>query len=531
MTNNYLSTVIGLTLLLSGFACASAQKAIASCSSETRALLQVSAPETTAQRLSLESTAPMISTRAAAPSKAPEGDWKSLGEGEYFEDIMTLYSNVAKGTHWAVEIEQSETDPGWYRFLPYANPENTLSKLLGKTDTETYFYLNATNPSKVYMENATAFGRYQITNFVPENNWPASTYQRYGTLENGIISFVYGAFGLYTSYGWEVTNAEPGFKLCLPGAQVYDYSLTASAPFCAEDNELTVKLTCGKHIAKIKALTAEGYFDAVDENVLIAAQYGDESESLKKLTVKPEKNTIYTLIIAAFNADDEIVASAGIHYFGVYDESSSWKKMGICEFTDGIYSGAYEDIDSETLKIEISSHADKPNYFRVTDPYLYHSTLRDVSLFHLDHYHYIYINATRPDRAYIEASPVGVKTQFGEGAVFSLGGIYTGTQYEDELFNTGFYGYFDQEKGTITFGSNSLLLAESAYNDGEFMQVPGTTIFALPGYTGVEKVEIEYADDADVLFFNLQGQPVRRPSSGQMVIERRGSSARLIIAE
>lgn len=530
MTNNYsfVSHLAMVAMFASAIYCPiSAQTKFAPCSDELRAMLQQSAPQTVAE--TFPAADPLTSSRHAAPVKAPEGDWKSLGEGVYFEDIMTYYSNVEKGTHWTVEVEESTDEPGWYRFKPYANPDNTLTKMNGQTDTETYFYLNATDPSKVYMENATVFNRYQITNFVPENNWPASSYTRYGTLEGGKIQFVYGAFGLYTSYGWMVSNAESGFKLYLPGTSIYDYSFEASAPFCVEDNQVKVTMKCGEHIAKVKVMYADGFFSATDENIAVVEQYGTETESLKSVTLTPEKNSIYTAILVALNAEGETVAATEVNFFGVYDESSKWQTMGKGVFYENLYGSAYEDVDPEELTVTFARSIDNPNRFRITDAYDTHSVLKTITLYHDDHHHYIYIDATRPDHAFIEASPLGVETQFGEGAVNSVAAAYNGTDYEDKVFENGYYGNFDTETGKITFPANSLFIAESKYENGQFMPIPGEVWFILPGYTAIESVEIESESCSPATYYNIMGQPIPAPLPGQIAICRDGKSARLII--
>lgn len=107
--------------------------------------------------------------RKAAPAKAPEAtDWTSIGEGTYLEDFMTIYSDVDANQMWKITVETSASNPGWYRFQPYAS--GPVAELLESSDN-TYMYINATDPQKVIAEEFTAFGSWLISQMVAENEW------------------------------------------------------------------------------------------------------------------------------------------------------------------------------------------------------------------------------------------------------------------------------------------------------------------------------------------------------------------------
>ena len=54
--------------------------------------------------------------------------WTSIGTGEWYEGLLTIFSDIDEGQHWSVEIEECDQKPGVYRMKPYAvagNPTAT----------------------------------------------------------------------------------------------------------------------------------------------------------------------------------------------------------------------------------------------------------------------------------------------------------------------------------------------------------------------------------------------------------------------
>lgn len=117
---------------------------------------------------------------------APEGTWKAIGQGQWHEDLLTVYDPALAHSQWTVPVEQSDADPAWYRVAPYA-VESEATSTLDTTDN-TYIYINTTDPSKVYIEDFTLCdGKYEFTQLVPECGWRA--HDRYATLAEGIITW------------------------------------------------------------------------------------------------------------------------------------------------------------------------------------------------------------------------------------------------------------------------------------------------------------------------------------------------------
>lgn len=153
---------------------------------------------------------------------SPEGEWKNIGQGVWHEDLFTLFDAALVHSSWKVDVEQSETDPLWYRVAPYA-VESPVTEKLGKTDN-TWLYINTTDPEKVYVEDFKLFdNEYEFEQLVPECGYKA--HDRYAKLANNIIAWPrisirahvpsQGLYDMNTCLNTELA-------LVLPGTEVAD---------------------------------------------------------------------------------------------------------------------------------------------------------------------------------------------------------------------------------------------------------------------------------------------------------------------
>ena len=461
-------------------------------------------------------------------AKAPAGTWKSLGKGTYSEDLLTLFSDIAEGQRWEVEIEQNETEAGWYRLLPYAS--GPVAEQLEAADTENYLYINATDPAKVYAEDFTPFGLFPVSHLVTENEWQG--YEEYGTLQDGVISFPANSFALQYSGGWHMTAGNGGVQIALPGVKLADYAFKASSPYCTVGGKSTVAVTCGADVAYFKYMLAPGHYKASGNEAVIAAN-GTKVEGNVSLSATPNQRGIYSFLAVAFNAADESVASSECYFLGAPDEDDQWEDLGKGSFTEGIYAAGYSDIDNETFDVDIQKHKTVENYYRIVNPYKNHSVLgtEDFATVCTDHVaHYMYINANRAEYVTIEPSVIGVNCS-GEGAVLSLGFKYIGTANEAAAKNANYFGTYDAATRTISFPDNCILLGEDGYDNGAFLLGNTGTKLVLPEDAGVSSIVADEDNDAAVEFFNLQGMRISEPAAGQMVIRRQGSKVQKMLVK
>ena len=154
---------------------------------------------------------------------APSGEWKSIGTGVYTEGLFSVYNTSFDGASWSIDVEESVEQPGYYRFIPYTD-QSPIANTLGFAD-ETYMYVNATDPSQVYVEDFVPYGAFYFSQIVPENTWnSAEGNYWYGTLSDGVVSFPERAFVIWidgneeegTEGAWYYTNPYGSFRIELP---------------------------------------------------------------------------------------------------------------------------------------------------------------------------------------------------------------------------------------------------------------------------------------------------------------------------
>lgn len=173
---------------------------------------------------SLKTKAPeKNATLKKAPAKIVENGWHSVGKGVWYEGFLTIFDEIDFDLSWEIDVEESDEVAGYYRFIPY-NENSPVAEIVGAPDHE-YFYLDASNPDKVYSEEFIAYRDFEFNYYfsqkVPENLWEE---EMYGQLEDNVVYFPVRSFGYFepeTSTFWDV-NYEGDFKIVLPGGVAKD---------------------------------------------------------------------------------------------------------------------------------------------------------------------------------------------------------------------------------------------------------------------------------------------------------------------
>lgn len=467
------------------------------------------------------------SAQRKAPAKAPEAtDWTSIGEGTYLEDFLTIYSDVDANQMWKVTVETSASNPGWYRFQPYAS--GPLAELLGSPD-ETYMYINATDPQKVITEEFTAFNSWLISQMVTENEWQDNP-DNYGTLADNVISFPVGSFAILANNQFVLTTKNTGCKLYLPGAEVKDYAFKASSVYCSDKGYAECRLTSGADVASIKVYIIPGFYP-INGNEAVVNTYGQEvSSTITTLTFTPSEKGLYSFLLVALDAEGTIVGSGQAYAFWNETDDSDWVDCGTVSFNEGIYTSNYGDgMPALTLTAPLQESISKPGYFRIKDAYSQHTELS--ALTHTTHSHYIYFDATDPDFVFIEPSTLGVGTSWGHGAILSFGWRLAQNGQIEEGKANGYGGKYDTATKKITFPENDMYLGEEDYSGGNFLRGSDVITFDMSGYSAINNVLSDADADvnAPVEFFNLQGVRVANPTEGQLVIRRQGTKVEKVV--
>lgn len=466
-------------------------------------------------------------SKAQTPAKAPEADdWASIGKGIYLEDLFTNWSNIETGWHWEVEVETSESNPGWYRLQPYST--GTIAEMMEEADLS-YMYINASNPEKVYAEDLIVYDNFMFSQCVVENEWEDADDSCYGKIENGVISFPTEAFLELTQAGWQTTSSNTGVRVYLPGSEFdfKNYTFKAVGEYCGDDNASNVYLTLGADVASYKALVYPGYLsrwsDGFEAVVLGNGQSVPASTDCLQFT--PTARGIYTTLLVALNAAGETVGNAIAWTYWNQDNDEDWQDYGTCVITEGLYSWGY-NLQQEELTVSIQEHKTRPGYFRIPNAYADHSEVYAVE--HDTHTHYLYINAENPDYAFIEPSALGSEISYGNGVVFSLGHLFYGTEAQETAKELNLFGTYDKASDTITFPEESLAFGEEEYDNGSFIEGANDEMSFALSKTSSGLQSLPAASSAPAEYFNLQGMRVDAPAAGSLLIRRQGGTVEKI---
>lgn len=156
-------------------------------------------------------------------------EWVSLGECEYTSDFTSAYYNGADPVTYPVEIQEHANTPGLYRLVnPYgeAYPLNEPGDY--DPDAECYMVINATDPTRVYIETSPTtmdwgYGIFTMSSAAYLNLQNGISADRiaenglFGKLDNGMITFparsLIISMSKYQGGAW--SNANPNGAFCV----------------------------------------------------------------------------------------------------------------------------------------------------------------------------------------------------------------------------------------------------------------------------------------------------------------------------
>lgn len=341
-------------------------------------------------------------------------DWKSIGTCRYNDGFITQPMGSSapgqiKYTQHPV-IEESASHPGLYRVI---NPYKGHGYLFDEEydDSKTYYMIvDATDPDKVVIPSFD-------TGVICEDLHVWGDGDN-GKLKDGVITFEEWAlaYKLGEDGTRAVCNWQKTFRLCLPGTIDYDFSISVDG--CVHVGEQAgVSLAAGADITTIKY--AVSAFPATEAEVYTAAETsnlrftpgGDNSISVSN-------PGIYRIAAVAYNSANKDVAS----YSGVFTVASAndseWEEIGTTVIKEGIvatFFGGQYGPNTETKIIQ--EHKTQKGRYRIVNPmshmfggYYCHTNKHDD---------YLVINATDPERIYIETSYLGIDMGYGNFGVTS----------------------------------------------------------------------------------------------------------------
>ena len=189
-------------------------------------------------------------------------------KGKWRDDVISsLFGVTNANAEVELEIYERDDRPGYYRMVPYT--QTLISALFGRnvgSCTEPYTIIDATDPDKVWIPYQTTGvtlggdGEIEIASKINKNIPSVSeAASLYGTLKDGVITFP--ASSIYVNFtisgGWYGANASGMQRIVLPGAKVYDYTLSLSKPE-PKNGVVELGFTFGADVAKVQYAFFEG---------------------------------------------------------------------------------------------------------------------------------------------------------------------------------------------------------------------------------------------------------------------------------
>ena len=179
--------------------------------------------------------------------------------------------------------------------------------------------------------------------------------------------------------------------------------------YCNSDNIFPLYIEKGEDVAGIRLYTVGDYIKLTDSladaimgaNNLPTASLSSSYSALGYSLTTPGVKYIN---VVAFNSDKERVAYKQLIAIVPDRSEEGWTTLGSASFDDQLIAPAFSQ--SNTITCEFQESNTTPGRYRLVNPYA-NSTNEVFKEGHNYHKHYVYINATNPEDAYLEPSVLG----------------------------------------------------------------------------------------------------------------------------
>ena len=324
--------------------------------------------------------APAAPAKAPA-AKAPEGEWADKGSVTWHEGILSVFSDIPEGLSWSVPVQESVSAPGYYRMQPYASESCPVAQTIGRTNAA-WFYFNATDPAKVYLEDPEGW-YFTLSQIVPENGWEDAG-ARYGTFRDNVMDFPAQSFAIYLSVQegqepqWNAVNLKGQFMIVFPGGEVKDHSIAVDSDICGAGSTAQLRLSAlGKDVRGVKVGVFEGYYDAVSPEMItavVAQGASVDAAAGKAVNLRLRGRGMRTALAVTTDAEGLGREAAVAYMIATEDDAAQWRAVGRGSMTDGIMSCYYGyEIPVETFDVDIEENIERPGYYRIANPYARHT--------------------------------------------------------------------------------------------------------------------------------------------------------------
>ena len=277
----------------------------------------------------------------------PNGETTGLFRDGVFQDWFSVSDSNAE---CSVKIQERDDMPGFYRIFDVYNASymGTMfgGNMAGNCVYESYMYINATNPDKVWIPTFKCglilhsdYGEISVGSYVTENaaDFGSSISSVYGTLKEGVIQFPSGSLQMKLEMlGWYSANNTGKHRIILPGYRAKDYSVELTAGVSDASGELPVKVGFGKDVAQVWMAAFEGTLTetaaAEKAQLMLKDKAGAKiikvkAPSTEKFTF--EKTGMYSLVAIGLDSSGNIKDSDNMSfgYLSAADAQSDEKQV------------------------------------------------------------------------------------------------------------------------------------------------------------------------------------------------------------
>lgn len=525
--------------------------------------LTMTATAATPVRIPQSEDAPKYKSAKAHAPEEEEETWKTIGNGEYRDNIVHSWFTIPGYPQMDVEVQESEQTPGRYRIVkPYHNYPMDLGA--GAPEGEAFMIVDASDPMHCYIEpcltrlligldpnkNVMQMAVWSIADDYYNNiygNWNQADIEGVcGRLENGSVTFPAGAILTTTMYAdkepnwdmlWIPSNPNGMWRLRLPGAPKLDLNIDFTGLI---ENDLTYDVRMEESVEYVKVAFFKGeYNNDMTKSIIDGTVDTEELDTDGQVCYPYTEDGIYTFIAVPYY-EGEPLAPYYITKEMSFNEAE-WRKCGKVHYTEAILSSnemtvaGQLNIDPDDYDVELEENVANPGLFRLVDPYgppyVYASSGYDDS-----HKYYMEIDATDVNSVFIKRmEPIGLSFAWGRNGIESRAyrkmteGM---TKEEVKMWeitnNTPLFGTHADNK--ITFPKDAIywIVTDQLTTPTYWANANGKFCIefkegqVIGGTNGVEGITNDSETASE--WYNLQGVRLnKRPAEKGIYIERRGN--------
>ncbi len=314
----------------------------------------------------------------------------------------------------------------------------------------------------------------------------------------------------------------------------HDYEVTIKDYTDCLKDKFSIALEPAADVALMKTFFVPGMYEAASAVSTDALKDSGKDACTLNYDITDKTHGIWTFGVLSFDAAGVQQESKLAYVYVENEDPAKWKDYGIAAYTDDYLASvipAY--FESETISVPIEQNVDKPGYYRLVNPYENYGVMIYVNQHkHAEGYennHYLYIDASKPQRVYIEPSALGFDFNSGMGIAGCMVDILRGNGFDDDLISDlGYFGTLEDE--LILFPKESLYLTMLKALPGAYQANSSGKFLVDLSTAGVGHIATDEAT-APVEYYNLQGMRISNPKAGQLVIRRQGSKADKILVK